>query len=145
MYKLIFFWVKFHSRLNLPLFGLFMFKNQWIWILNILIKKVGQEIHSSLKPRSDDSVSWIFLRMLIIGGRFCCNIVQEVMNLKDRHKRFCKTLNLNELNHISYNQMVDLISLSLSIILLVIFVIYGLIVLTLCLLVYWVLSAVVYT
>ena len=49
--------------------------------------------------------------MLIIGGRFCCNIVQEVMNLKDRHKRFCKTLILNELNHISYNQMVDLISL----------------------------------
>ena len=54
--------------------------------------------------------------MLIIGGRgshFCCNIVQEVMNPKkvDRHKRYCKTLKLNELNHISNDQMVDLISL----------------------------------
>ena len=55
--------------------------------------------------------------MLIIGGQgesfLLYNIVQEVMNPKkvDRHKRYCKTLKLNELNHISNDQMVDLISL----------------------------------
>ena len=56
--------------------------------------------------------------MLIIGGQgesfLLYNIVQEVMNPKkvDRHKRYCKTLKLNELNHISNDQMEDLISIS---------------------------------
>ena len=90
-------------------------RGRWIWPksmdLNISM------IRNSLKFETE-TLSWImiFLRMLIIGGRgshFCCNIVQEVMNPKkvDRHKRYCKTLKLNELNHISNDQMVDLISL----------------------------------